>query len=266
MTRPPVAWLASYPKSGNTWFRFSLFYLHHGRMPESSRELDAQFNSRLPVRSREVLKKTHAQASALAPEMVDGDKVVYIVRHPLDVLQSSLNYAVLNGEVEGSSDAHRAWIADYIASAGHPPWIGAPYNSGSWNENVSSWTNKPRDKVLVIKYEDALRDTREAVAMVARYLSLDLPEAVISACAEATSFDRLRDFEEKELEAANALNAPQGRFSIAPRLEAAETGIRFFNKGKSGAYRDVLNPAEINAAWSAFESAAAPLGYRPDTD
>ena len=266
MTRAPVLWLTSYPKSGNTWFRFSLFYLLHRRMPESSRELDAQFNSKLPVRAGEQLKKSHAQASALEPEMVDGDKVIYIVRHPLDVLQSSLNYAVLNGEVGSEPDAHRAWIASYVASAGHPPWIGAPYNSGSWNENVFGWIAQPRDRVLVIKYEDALRDTREAVATAARFLNMDIPEAVISACAQATSFDRLREFEEKELETARALNAPQGRFSIAPRLDAAETGIRFFNKGKAGAYRDVLSQAEIHEAWNAFERVAAQLGYRLDAE
>lgn len=266
MTRAPVVWLTSYPKSGNTWFRFSLFYLHHGRMPESSRELDAQFNSKLPVRSGERLKKSHAQPSALAPEMVDGDKVVYIVRHPLDVLQSSLNYAVLNGEVEADAAAHRTWIASYADSAGHPPWIGAPYNSGSWNENVSGWLAQPTDKVLVVKYEDALKDPRQAVATVARFLNMELSEPVISACAEATSFDRLRDFEEKELETARALNAPQGRFSSAPRLDAAETGVRFFNKGKAGAYRDVLSPEEIREAWSAFENVAAALGYKLDTD
>ncbi|MFN7166891.1 MAG: sulfotransferase domain-containing protein [Pannonibacter sp.] len=266
MTRPPVNWLASYPKSGNTWFRFSLFYLLHERMPESSRELDAKFNSKLPVRTGEQLKKSHAKAAALATEMIDGDKIIYIVRHPLDVLQSSLNYAMLNGEVGREPDDRSAWIANYVRSAGHPPWIGAPFNSGSWNENVSGWIAQPHDRLLVIKYEDALRDTREAVATTARFLNIDTPEAVISACAEATSFDRLRSFEEKELEAARALNAPQGRFSIAPRLGAAETGIRFFNQGKAGAYRDVLSPEENHEAWSVFESAAAPLGYRLDAE
>lgn len=259
--QPPVVWLASYPKSGNTWFRFALFHLLHGRMPATSRELDAVFNSRLPVTPGERLKKSHAHKSVLEAEMSAQDKVIYIVRHPLDVMQSSLNYAVLNGETGVASTCRQGWIDAFIDHAGHLPWSGPPYSAGSWNDNVEGWISDLSGRVLVIRYEDALRNSRTILADCAKFLALEVSSASIEACADATAFDRLRAFEERELETARKLNTPQGRFSIPPRLAAAETGARFFNKGKSGTYRDILSADHILAAWERFQRVATKLGY-----
>ena len=262
MSRDPVLWLVSYPKSGNTWFRFVLFHLQHGRMPESSRELDQQFNSKLPVKPGERFKKSHATVAGLAEHRRAVDKAIYIVRHPLDVLQSSLNYDILNGDLLPEKSAKDTWIDAYIRTAGNPAWTGEPFNAGSWNENVRGWMDEAAEDVLVIRYEESLTDPVAGVMACAAFMEVPVTEKEIAVCVEATSFDRLRIFEEEEQALARERRTPQGRFSSAARTSAAEQqGVRFFNKGKSGTYRDVLDTDRVDRAWEAFADVAASLGY-----
>jgi len=262
LSRDPVLWLVSYPKSGNTWFRFVLFHLQHGRMPESSRELDQQFNSKLPVKPGELFKKSHATVAGLAEHRNAGDKVIYIVRHPLDVLQSSLNYDILNGDLRPEKAVKDAWVDAYIRTAGNPAWTGEPFNAGSWNENVRGWMDEAAEDVLVIRYEESLFNPVAGVRACAAFMEVPVTEEEIAACVEATSFDRLRIFEEEEQALARELKTPQGRFSSEARIAVAEQqGVRFFNKGQSGTYRDVLDTDQAARAWDAFADVAVSLGY-----
>ena len=112
-----MIWLVSYPKSGNTWFRFVIFYLFHGRLPSSSSELDIGFNSKLPVRTADWAKKSHAQFDPLKPHLQPTDRIIYVYRHPLDVLQSALNYALLNDEISDGADDRQKWINRYIENS-----------------------------------------------------------------------------------------------------------------------------------------------------
>ena len=262
MSRDPVLWLVSYPKSGNTWFRFVLFHLQHGRMPESSRELDQQFNSKLPVKPGDRFKKSHATVAGLAEHRVDGDKVIYIVRHPLDVLQSSLNYDILNGDLNPGEAAKDAWIDAYIRAAGIPAWTDEPFNAGTWNANVQGWANQVAGDILVIRYEESLSDPIAGVRACAAFMDIQIADEEVKTCTEATSFGRLRVFEEAEQALARELKTPQGRFSSEARTKAAEQqGIRFFNKGQSGVYRDVLSADQVTRAWETFAGVATSLGY-----
>ena len=261
-----TVWLISYPKSGNTWLRFIVFHLVNGRLPESSKELDGQINSHVK-NSRQIgaaLKKSHGTSAHVESYQHPENRTIYMYRHPLDVMQSALNYARLTGEFADPAPdraAIDAWIARYIAHAGHPLWREAPYCAGSWVENVESWSALAPEKGTILSYETALADPEAAVTRIAGSLSIALDPDALAACVAATSFDGLRAFEQNEIAQADRVGAPQGRFSHAMRQPALKEGLRFFNVGRAGTYRTVFTEAQIEAAWHVFAPVAERLGY-----
>jgi sulfotransferase family protein len=280
---PHITWLASYPKSGNTWVRFIVFFLEHGRLPASSPELDLFASSRLPAYVREAPEfcsslgprpfdsdidgqlycKTHASAGALEPLKARTRRAIYIHRHPLDVLQSALNYARLTGELAPDAGAD-AWIESYIEKGGNSIWFAPYYAAMSWRQNVREWKACDSFPVLWLSYERSLIQPRETAIRIADFLAIPADEERIDACVAATSFSNLKAFEDREIERALNEGAPQGRFSTSTRLAAATRGARFFNRGKRGAYKDTLTPDQIARAWRMFEPECEALGYTRD--
>ncbi len=262
-TAGPVL-LASYPKSGNTWFRFILFHLYYQRMPVNSVELDDFINSKIGERKQVKFKKTHACFAHAASLGIPISGVIYIVRHPLDVLQSSLNYALLTGEKPDAIELDtwkRDWIESYVDHLGHPAWRAEPYFSASWAENVTGWLKQDTFPILTLKYEDALVHPNDCVKKIVEFLGLEIDSELIARCVTETSFDRLKEFENAELRKAKEEGKPVGRFSSGARLQMAEQGMRFFNTGKNGSYKQVLPLDLLQKAESAFAPAASAFGY-----
>lgn len=261
--------VASYPKSGNTWLRFIVFHLVNKRQPKSSEELDALVNSARdgPVMgSGGPFRKTHARPSAIAALMSRSVKAIHIVRHPLDVMRSAANFARLTGEGppgDGAElDAWRAeWLEAYARAGGHPPWVGAPFFYGTWADNTSEWRSLDSVPMLRLRFEDLLQDPAATVLVIARFLEIDVGPAEIVDCVDKTSFQAMKAFEDCEMKRARELGRSIGRFSQPARLRAAESGVRFFDKGSSGSYRQAI-PAPIAAlAWDAMRPVAETLGY-----
>lgn len=260
-----ITWLASYPKSGNTWFRFVLFHLHHSRMPENSRELDGFISSKIPSGESGQMRfcKTHASFYRLTEWHERTNKAIYVYRNPLDVMQSALNYAHLTGELR-RDESEALWIENYIAAGGNPLWQNPPYDSENWNRNVLSWLSASDFPVLLISYEQALQDPIITVARIADFLAFNTSYENQTRCAIETSFTKLKEFEENELQRALSDGVPKGRFSTEARLKSSRSGVRFFNKGKSGNYQDVFTSSQSERAWAKFASVATKLNYAFD--
>ena len=102
MNKQEIIWLASYPKSGNTWVRFFLYSYYVG-IPMKSGDI----NHKIPdihstpelLQSAEnrIFCKTHFLASDKHPHIKDTAGIIYLLRHPRDVLLSNLNYFYLTG-------------------------------------------------------------------------------------------------------------------------------------------------------------------------
>ena len=278
--QPHITWIASYPKSGNTWLRFIIFWLHHRRLPYSSPELDTFASSRLPayvddapdfcrsIRPRAadsdvnapVYCKTHASASAVSQLGERNKQAIYVVRHPLDVMQSALNYARLTGEIDPSDDGVE-WTEQFIVNGGNPLWFNPDYATGSWAGNAEGWFLSPPMPTLFVKYEDLISDAEGNIKRIAVALDIDLEQGIAAECAQATAFDQLRAFEQAEISSARSAGQKVGRYSTPERLRAAESGAHFFNRGKPSSYRDVFNASQLERAWAVVEKTAVKFGY-----
>ena len=239
------AWLASYPKSGNTWVRFLFTNLIHGPFDHSQKIFEVT-----PVLERGVdpanlhedrinLIKTHKQFAPDLPFMDRTVGIVYIVRNPFDVMMSNLNYYFLtNGSIAAGDTAHIQAIANryvdaYLKNGGDPRW--AQVNYGTWNTHIESWVkNAPGIPVRIVRYEDLLADTAATLQGVCDFLSLETTPENIARAVENSSFSSMRELEERELR-----EKRPGMFYTG--ATKSDKGFRFMNRGKVGVGRESLS-------------------------
>jgi aryl sulfotransferase len=272
-----IWWLASYPKSGNTWLRAIIATLVAGRPADinhmlflgvnaggrfpfddalgiDSVGLSREQETNLRPRVYEILAaeadrplycKTH-DAYQLTPA---GEPLfpaaatrgaVYMVRDPRAVAVSSAQF------MAKTIDETIA-IMDYPASTygGSTTRLShhLPQLLLRWSDHVESWLAAPFP-VHLLRYEDMLADPHAAIGALAAFLSLPHGSETIAVAAEATRFSRLQAQERK------------AGFTEKPRQAAA-----FFREGKVDGWRRVLTPEQAARVVASHGAVMQRLGY-----
>ena len=261
-----IIWLASYPKSGNTWCRALISNLKNdmdepvhinklrtegiagardlfdqSTLIKSSDltddEIDQMRSSLYIYESSKVpesatyIKKTHDAFTYVKDEVALLNSLatkcaVYIIRNPLDV---AVSYAAHNG-----SDI------DTAIKVMHDPThcLSSKANGISnqhrqklltWSEHVNSWINQTQLELLIIRYEDLQFDSFATVTKLAEFIGLPSDAANISRAIENSSFSRLKSQEQ------------ESNFKEKPSKMGS-----FFREGKVGGFKNVLHQAQIN--------------------
>lgn len=257
-------WLASYPKSGNTWMRIGLITLRDGgetldldRMTNNigvflamRHRLDMALDidsSDLSAEEIELLRpriyglidhqgrettiwKIHdcwartADGAALFPAEVTR-ATFYLVRDPRDVALSFAHHF----EVTVDRAIELMADPDYrVAAKADSSHFHLPQHYSSWSRHVTSWLDHSGLDPILIRYEDMVADFGNALRRASAALQWDCSEEAIRATVAATRFDRLRAQEQA------------GRF---PEGLAGER--LFFRRGIAGGWRDSLSPAQV---------------------
>ncbi|MEZ6242662.1 MAG: sulfotransferase domain-containing protein [Phycisphaerales bacterium] len=246
-----ITWIASYPKSGNTWVRFLL----HNALHEPTDELTL-VEERIPyvlrVRDRyrpeserEDLLKTHLLRRDEHPFVAHTRRAIYVIRDPRDVLMSNLNYRRLRRS-EAETGVREMTDADYarafIDAGGDPVWAGNQL--GTWADNAESWARGAGFPVLLVRYEDLGADAHAELARMLAFLERPTDEGVIARAVETSSFARLREGEARR------------------RGDTPGEAPYFFNRGVSGASLDELIAPGLDAAFDqVFGEAMGAFGY-----
>ena len=274
-----IFWLASYPKSGNTWLRAFIATIVSGESVDINRmgflgggasdrsafddalgiaaadlTLEQQTNLRprvYEIRAAEAERPLYCKVHDCYHLTPVGEPLfptgatrgaVYIVRDPRAV---AISLAHHNGQ---TIDAEIARMAD--ANAGFSISNDRLHQQlhqqlRSWSGHVQSWLAAPFP-VHVVRYEDMRADPAATFGAIARFLDLPHdPEQVASAVA-ATSFSRLQEQER----ASGFVERP--RHSVA-----------FFREGRVDGWRDVLTPAQAARIVAAHGPVMRQWGYDP---
>jgi hypothetical protein len=97
-----------------------------------------------------------------------------------------------------------------------------------------------------MRYEDMLNDPEKTFGALARYLLLNPTAAELALAIKRSSFESLRDQEEKE------------GFKEKPKH-----ADRFFREGRADQWKDVLTPQQVNAVVNAHREQMKKFGYLP---
>jgi hypothetical protein len=220
-----IAWLASYPKSGNTWVRAFLSAYDTGgeadlnTLPGVHAASVRLFAEHIGVESSDlsvevveearasVLRGVAQQAGALvlckthdiyrftqtSREVFPADVtkvVLYLVRHPLDVAVSWAAHSGLTLEeaVEFLCNSNATVSMARVPSAGRH----LTQRLGSWSEHVSAWTQQRDLPVVLVRYEDLVLSPLAEFSRIVQALDLPFDSSRVVEAVAATSFERLQ--------------------------------------------------------------------------
>jgi hypothetical protein len=160
-----IAWIASYPRSGNTFFRAILDGLYG---------LRSIVMQQVPEPAGPWL-----EAAAAAPDWRylkthnlprgDNHPAIYLLRDGRDTLVS---YAWFSLEVRHKKPRAEVTPAEFHATLEHLI-ASNESNYGDWSANVSAWTARPN--TFVIRYEDLVQRPRELAEQAVEFLGVNLP-------------------------------------------------------------------------------------------
>ena len=254
-----ILWLASYPKSGNTWVRMflnayttgfplevnSAFQFVMGDIypegmqmlcPKPLTELNiAQqymyhtgmlLNLLLYGPSRDVCLKTHnakcrvEDIPTIPPAISRG--AVYIIRDPRDVVISVSHHFDL------TIDKAIEFMNNMKQGAQHKD-TNLVHILLTWSLNVLTWTEKNEDvPVTIIKYEDLLEKPKENFSKVLKGFGIEkIKQDKFKFALEETKFEKLRAYEDKH------------------GFREKAHGEKFFRVGKSGQWKSKLTKEQV---------------------
>ena len=254
-----IVWIASFPKSGNTWLRaFLCSYLYMNpddnnfdfglfknilRFPNSKQYEDIGIK---PKNFEDVAKnwiaaqekinsnkkinflKTHNAFGGLENSPFTNKKntlgAIYLVRDPRDVLVSYSRHLELSIDKTLElvlEDDHKGWLNENKKDV-----IGEI--RGSWAQNYNSWKNYYLTEKIIIKYEDLIKDPFNNFSNVIKYLNklfgLEINDEKIKKCIEITDFNKLKNLEMKT--------------GFVENYNKKES---FFNKGQANQWQNLLD-------------------------
>lgn len=270
-----IVWLASYPKSGNTWFRaFLANLLHGGEQPVDINAFGTNNFSARPGYDRALgwessdLTLTEIEAARVAVQEVIAREegavfkvheaftdprsdrplfsvpatraVLYFLRHPLDV---AVSFSHHRGKDLDNTIARMNNPAAVMAANDDGMDVQLPQPLGSWSHHVRSWVDAPGLRVHVMRYEDMLARPQEVFTAACRFAGFPDDPAQVARALAHSRFEVLQQQEQ------------------AKGFRESVGGRAFFRKGQAGAWREVLSPAQVSAIVSQHGEVMRRFGY-----
>ncbi len=284
-----IIWLASYPKSGNTWLRFfiiSLISKDNDNLKLTSLDKIDQFprrhhydklnildldlknlnkisnfwlDSQTKINSDNKIRffKTHNSFCKIDNNIFTDETntlgTIYIVRDPRNVITSIKNHFHHN-TIEQSRD----FLFDENKGIFNKSKIkensnyALPQVIGSWKTHYKSWKSMKKN-YLLIKYENLVNDPINEFKKISNYLEVFLnmkfSDELIKRAIKLSSFERLKKIEEIE------------GFSESPLNLKTNKREKFFNLGPKNNWQHILSKDLSNQIENVFRKEMEELGY-----
>jgi aryl sulfotransferase len=245
-----VVWIASYPKSGNTWVRFLLHHYLYGPVGNSL-ELNRRIpdlhrpSGRIDTGAERLLVKTHLALTDGLPFLAQTERAIHIRRDPRDVLLSGMHYAGLEA---GRTPDPVAYARAFIECGGDPGW--AKMGFGTWAGHAEGWLTADRFPVHATTYEALKADTPGELRRMLEFLGEPIDATRVAEAVELSDFERLRELERRE-------KARGGESLFRGGRESLRRGAMFMRKGQTGQRLDEVAPGLDAAFDEAFDGALA---------
>ena len=277
-----IVWLASYPKSGNTWFRVFLANLFSGKdEPVSINQVDSSVISS----SRDIFEEylvlpstefTYDEIDMLRPDMYreyakekantpyvkvhdaytflpDGRPlfpediskgVINFIRNPLDV---AVSFAHHNAQEVGRTIQLMNDQTGALCKKEDRFFNQLRQKMLTWSGHVKSWTSQKENPLHLMRYEDMKSDTFRTFDQALHFLGLEYSREEIEKALYFSRFEELQKQEQQE-----------GFGEKNPKAES------FFRKGALNDWKNVLTKEQIEAILQEHEQVMQEFGYMRD--
>jgi hypothetical protein len=167
-------------------------------------------------------------------------RAVYIVRNPLDIVDSLADHANL------SLDQSIALLNNRAHCLGGPSSALVPQYLDSWSHHVESWLSTKVFPIHLVKYEELKTSPIVAFSNLIHFLGWDFDPARLERAIEWSDIRVLRQLE-----------ASEGFDEKSPVAKSK----RFFRYGDVGRWRDLLSAAQIASVTMSHGDTMKKLGY-----
>jgi hypothetical protein len=274
-----INWLASYPKSGNTWVRIFLANL----LAETDTPIDINELSHLTIASNRQLFDDYVglpssdlnkvEIERLRPYVYDAlteisteqrylkihdafiytsegraliakeasNKALYIIRNPLDVAVSFAHHLHVSCEKAIEIMCNKDYaFCDKSGTLSKQ----LEQKLLSWSLHVESWTQQKLVPVMVVKYEELSGDTENTFKKIIDYFEINISSEKFKRALQFSSFNELQ---KQELE--------KGFREKAPKADV------FFRKGTVGSWKQELTEEMAKKIIKTQETTMKNFGY-----
>ena len=277
-----IVWIASYPKSGNTYLRSflsSYYYSDEGKFEFSQLANIRQFpnikfskskmynneeasknwiyNQNLYFKKEDFnLVKTH---NCLYPfnghQFTSANETIgaiYIVRDPRNVITSMKHHYALNYEMAFKHMVNEN--ASLLETTADKDFSNFTFLN-SWSNHYKSWKNNSIFKVLFIKYEDLEKDKEETFKKVILFINkfkkneIRLNEKKFLNSIKSTNFNNLKNKELNE------------GFEESVYNKKTKKKVNFFNLGFNNRWQKILKSDIKNKVENKFSKEIKELRY-----
>ena len=278
-----IFWLASYPKSGNTWVRSiisSLLISDDGvfnfkqlkqikQFPEKKyfKNIIKNFNDFDEIKQNWILaqekinldnkiklfKTHHGKYTVGNHNFTNSDNTlatIYVVRDPRNLVSSLSNHYSLSLE-----QSCKFLLSPQVIGNGKS-WDekqDGMYNLlGKWNDHYRSWT-RDKNNLLIIRYEDLVSkpdyELERIIKFLKKYLNFETNENKNKKILETTSFTNLKKMENDGLFKENVL------------LKNTNHKVNFFHRGPENIWKNNLNEKIVKKIEENFNFEMKELKY-----
>ena len=277
-----IIWLASYPKSGNTFLRSllaSYFYSEDGTFEfemlknikqfpinEIFDKIGVDINDKYLVaknyiKSQEEINKskklsflkTHSSFCKMYNKFNFSDLknslgVIYIVRDPRNVVTSFAHHN--SKSIENTFE-----LLTNDLTIGNEKYDAEVY-LGSWNFNYNSWKiYKNSEKYLLVKYEDLVKNTKNVFIKILKFINdlsqngKSIDEKKIEKVINQTNFSRMKNLEDEHGFEEAKVNHNTGQI------------VKFFNLGPKNDWKKTLDHNIKKKIENKFQKEMEEIGY-----
>ena len=284
-----IIWLASYPKSGNTWLRAfisSLLYSDNGKMNKDLWQKINQFplkdNFKDLINNEEIfLLKEKNDVYELFKEMINAQykinldkKIKFLKTHFLNCTINNYSFTDYNNtlgtihilrdprnvissllnhyNLENLESACKFMFNEENWIVDEPNLPYAPLLLSSWGTHYNLWKQSQKN-YLLIKYENLINYPIEEFTKIKEYIEnimkIKINDEIFNNALRSTSFENLKEMETKNQFTENSINKKTNKKNV------------FFRLGKNNQWKKTLKKEIKNQIENRFYKEMKELGY-----